>query len=408
MRYRPAIVVDNRWWRGIIGAAETAKSAPDGYSLGMATVSTVAANPATNLRCPITPRPTSRRSSTSPPPQRDRGAPQLPAKNYKEFVAAPKSPEKYSYFSSSGTGASATRRPSSGKPAGRVRRPHPVFRCRPGASDTVGGQVEIIFDNVPSALPHIQAGRLVAMAVAAPTTHGPCPDVPTFKERRAWSRSTAWPSTASGLKACRARWSTRSTPARKALEDPAVRKRIEDTGSVVIGTTPEQFCAQMKGRARGLPPARGRDRPAQSSTDGRRAGGGGTRPSGHRRRPSGVKGPSNTLQAHRRDLSLFAAWLQAQGVVVDAVQEHELYAAICRAAMPSTRTLRQTAGLTVFRQLPLLAACERRVIADPTLQPAAPASAAQVPDPVRGWTQALLAAPDVVTLLGLRDRTMLS
>jgi tripartite-type tricarboxylate transporter receptor subunit TctC len=111
----------------------------------------------------------------------------------------------------------------------------------------VGGQVQIIFDNVPSALPHITAGRLVAVAVAAPQRLASMPNVPTFKELglEPVNRMAYY-----GI------YGPKGLPkdivdkvnagVRKALEDPAIRKRIEDTGSIVLGNTPEQFAAQMK------------------------------------------------------------------------------------------------------------------------------------------------------------------
>jgi hypothetical protein len=113
--------------------------------------------------------------------------------------------------------------------------------------DTVGGQVEIIFDNVPSALPHIQGGRLIALAVAAPQRLAALPDVPTFKELGLEPVNRMAYYGIVGPKGMpRDIVDKINAATRKALEDPAVRKRIEDTGSVVLGNTPEQFAQQMK------------------------------------------------------------------------------------------------------------------------------------------------------------------
>ena len=111
----------------------------------------------------------------------------------------------------------------------------------------MGGQVEIIFDNVPSALPHIQGGRLIALAVATPQRLAALPDVPTFKELGLEPVNRMAYYGIVGPKGMpRDIVDKINAATRKALEDPAVRKRIEDTGSVVLGNTPEQFAQQMK------------------------------------------------------------------------------------------------------------------------------------------------------------------
>jgi tripartite-type tricarboxylate transporter receptor subunit TctC len=110
----------------------------------------------------------------------------------------------------------------------------------------VGGQVEIIFDNVPSALPHIQAGRLIPIVVAANERLPQLPNVPTFKEVGLEPVNRMAYYGILGPKGLPAEVVQKiNAGVRTALQDPAVRKRIEDTGSVVLGNTPEQFAQQM-------------------------------------------------------------------------------------------------------------------------------------------------------------------
>jgi tripartite-type tricarboxylate transporter receptor subunit TctC len=107
--------------------------------------------------------------------------------------------------------------------------------------------VPIIFDNLPSALPHIRSGRLVAIVVAAPQRLSVLPDIPTFKEVGLEPVNRMAYYGLIGPKGLPNEVVDKLSKATlQALGEPAVRKRIEDTGSLIIGNTPDQFSAQIK------------------------------------------------------------------------------------------------------------------------------------------------------------------
>ncbi|RZI69685.1 MAG: tripartite tricarboxylate transporter substrate binding protein [Variovorax sp.] len=241
------VVVDNRAGAGgNIGGQAAARATADGYTLFMGTVGTHAINQSLYKKMPFDPikdfAPLSRVAMV---PNLLVANPSQPYKNVKEMIAYAKAHPNKINFGSSGNGSSIHLSGELFKQMAGVDMQHVPYRgSAPAVSDLLGGQISVMFDNMPSAIPHVKGGKLRALAVTTAKRSPALPDVPTIAEAGVPGyEATSW----FGLLA------PASTPAPivaklnasilKALADPEVKKKLAEQGAEPFGEKPEQFAA---------------------------------------------------------------------------------------------------------------------------------------------------------------------
>ncbi|MBL8512574.1 MAG: tripartite tricarboxylate transporter substrate binding protein BugE [Betaproteobacteria bacterium] len=244
------IVVENRAGAGgAIGAAEAAKAAPDGYTLGMATVSTMAVGPATTAKptynnltdfIPIT--------NIAATPNVLVVHPSLPVKDAKEFVELlKKNPGKYSFASSGARGIGHMMGELFQLATGTDMIHIPYKGAGPAVIDVLAGTVPIFFDNLPSSKANIDAGKFKLLAVMAPKRLPAYPNVPTMGEL-GWGEvnDRAWYGLLAPAKTPKDIIDKLHAASVKAINAPDIREKLINNGADPVGNTPAEFADQIK------------------------------------------------------------------------------------------------------------------------------------------------------------------
>ena len=241
---QPAVVDNRPGAGGNIGAELVAKSAPDGYTLLMGTVGTHAINPGLYPKLPYD------HVKDFAPVILVAGVPNvlvinpaLPVNSVQELIAYAKANPGKLNFASSGNGTSIHLSAELFKTMAGVQMTHVPYKgSAPALQDLVGGQVQLMFDNLPSSLALIKGGKLKALAVTSATRAAALPDVPTLAESGLPGfEASSWfgllaptgtpPPVIARLNGEIAKW----------LATPEAKEKLLAQGANAAGGTPEDF-----------------------------------------------------------------------------------------------------------------------------------------------------------------------
>jgi len=240
------VVVENRpGAAGNVGSGEVAKSAPDGYTLLQCTVAqsisaTLYAKLNYDLEKDLTPV-----AMIALVPNVMEVNPAVRARSVAEFIALAKSKPGKINFASAGGGTSIHMSAEMFMMMTGVKMVHVPYKgSGPALADLIGGQVDVMFDNLTSSIGFIKSGKLRALAVTTATRYPELPDVPTMQEAGVPGyEATAW----FGMLAPKG--TPRNVVARinaevnKALAQPDTKEKLARQGAVASAWTPEQFGA---------------------------------------------------------------------------------------------------------------------------------------------------------------------
>ena len=237
------MVVDNRPGAStLIGAEAAAKASPDGYTLFMGNNSTLTINPHLYKKLPYDAvRDFAPLSLLASAPFVLLAHPSVPAQSVKELIALARQRPGQLNFGSSGLGIATHLAGEMFKLMARVDIVHiPYKGAAPALTDLIGGQIELLFNNVISAMPHVRSGRLRALAVTSKTRSHALPQVPAVAEAGLPDyEASVWYAVLAPARAPAPVLTRLHGEFVKALQQPRVQDRLASDGASNVGSTPE-------------------------------------------------------------------------------------------------------------------------------------------------------------------------
>jgi tripartite-type tricarboxylate transporter receptor subunit TctC len=233
---------------GAIGTMQVMNATPDGYTLGIATVSTMIVYPAAHPKpeyslenfVPIT--------NIASMPNVISVNPKFPANNLTEFIKVLKaSPDKYS-FATSGVGSINHMLGESFQAYSGTKLIHiPYKGSGPAMQDVMGGQVDILFDQFPSSKTFIDGGKLKAIGVISTRKIPGYPNLMTMEDAGMKGfTDEAWYGLLAPAKVPPAVVARLTDAMKKVMANPELRQKLEEIGARPVGNSPAEFSAQIR------------------------------------------------------------------------------------------------------------------------------------------------------------------
>lgn len=241
---KQTFVVDNKGGAGgNIGAAEVARANPDGYTFLMGTPGTQAINQFLYPKMPYdTAKDFAPVSFVVRVPNVLVVNPSVGVKSLRELIAKAKSKPGALSYGSPGNGTTGHLSTELFKNRAQVFVTHIPYRgSGPMLVDLMGGQVQMAIDNLPSAMPHIKAGKLVALGVTGDKPSAQLPDVPTIASLLPGYSAESWFVLMAPAGTPPAIVNRVSAEVDKILKKPEIVERFKGLGAEPVGGTPEQL-----------------------------------------------------------------------------------------------------------------------------------------------------------------------
>jgi len=247
------LVIDNRGGQGgVLGTDVVAKAAPDGYTIGIVSASSLVISPTMEKVAYNVPKDFAPVTLVTTVPEMLVVATNVPAKSMAELVALARAQPGKLNFASAGIGGLPHLAGELFKLTARIDIVHVPYRgAAPAINDLLGQQVQMTFLDLPVILPQIKAGMLRPIALGAPERAPTAPDVPTTAEVgmpdlliENWYGLIAPAGTPEKIVA------TLNRVANEAMNDPSVKAKLAEQGLTVAGNTPEQFRGFIDGETK--------------------------------------------------------------------------------------------------------------------------------------------------------------